>query len=370
MQNVLINTPNQLEVLKEAGVVDSGGAGVLLIFQGMLFALNEVQNDLSFVLNNKINSDYLMLHKNDDFGFCTEFIFKVTNHKFNYTKFYDYLTKAGESLVVVKEDDTIKVHIHLLKTDALLKYVKEYGNILSLKIENMAEQNKEVLQKSLKTPFAIVSIAQGDGIIDLFKTLGSDIVINGGQTMNTSTQEILSAFELLNTDNIIIFPNNKNIMLATEQAAKLYTKSKIHIIETVNVVECYFALSMLVKTETDVESVIKQLRKGYLGCDTLLTTQAIRDANVNSVICKKDAYIGLLNNKIVASSFDIFECITNSLKEIELDEKNIGVIFLGQKQKEETAQSIIGYLNEKFPYLEVGLLIGNQDVFDFIIGFI
>jgi DAK2 domain fusion protein YloV len=370
MKNALINTPNQLNVLKQAGVVDSGGAGILIIFQGMLLSINDVKSDTSFMFSNKINQDYLLQHKNDEFGYCTEFILKVTNPKFNYQQFYDYLLNAGESLVVAKNNNDIKVHIHILKTEDVMRYAKLQGTIVSLKIEDMQAQNKKVVLNSLKVPFGIVSIAQGDGLIDLFKSLGSDIVINGGQTMNTSTEEILSAFSLINADNIIVFPNNKNIYMAAKQASNIYDKANIIIMETNFVTQCYFALSMLVKTEKDVNQVVKRLKKSFEGSDTLLITQSVRDALVNDVQCIKDDYIGLLNNKIVNSSNNILECIKNSLKKLSYSDKSICVIFIGQKQNELIGEEIQEYINETYPDLEVGVLTGGQDVFDLIIGII
>lgn len=383
----LKDTPNKLDVLKEAGVVDSGGAGLLEIFKGMNAYINgEIINSVIDEHNNEVNTikiDENLFNVNSEmtYGYCTEFILQLLNKKcvpseVSVDEFIKYYESLGDSIVAFKEGDIIKVHVHTKVPSKVIEFAQKYGEFITFKMENMAIQNNEVNSKKKSKKISIkrknvgfVTVAQGDGIIEIFENMNVDVVLNGGQTMNTSCEEFIEAFKNINADNIIVLPNNKNIILAAEQAKSMYKNSNVYIIPTKSVAEGYFSLSMMIDNNIDVEKQIESMSDGI---DNLITgeiTKSIRDCVLNNIEIKKDDYISIINHKIVATSCDSKDALFNLINNVDdLQDKEIVVIFVGAKGSMEVVEEIKEYIESKNSLVDIGIIDGKQDIYDYILG--
>jgi len=388
MKISLEETPEKLDVLKEAGVVDSGGAGLLSIFEGMLNYLED-RSDLTSIKEvnnhdvNSINFDPSLFNENSEltYGYCTEFILQLLNSKCDVSKvdineFISYYSTLGDSIVAIKNDSIIKIHVHTKTPAKVIDFAQKYGEFITFKMENMSIQNNEVKarkkivkKKKIHKKTAFVVVGQGDGIIDLFYSLNADVVLNGGQTMNTSCEEFISAFDTLDAENIIVLPNNKNIVLAANQAKELYKKANVYIIPTKSIAEGYFALSSMINPNEDISYQLEAMG-GELGQDlTGYITYSTRESNLNGIHCDKNDYIGILNGNIVSSSKDEDEAFLSLINKIEgLDDKEIIVIFVGQHGSKEKANKIGEYIKSKNSFVDIGIIDGKQDIYDYIIG--
>lgn len=259
----LDNTPELLDVLKEAGVVDSGGAGIFYIMEGFLKAFEgeDVINETHDAPLTQKQIDFSLFNENSvmDFGYCTEFLLQLTSNKINVNQFsLDEFKKQisvfGNSIVAVKTGTIVKIHIHTLNPGQVLEFAQKYGEFLTLKIENMTLQHNEKIEKEtqqvfkankVRKKFAVVAVANGQGLIDTFKELGSDIVIDGGQGRNPSVEVFIKAFDAVNADTIFVLPNNNNILMAANEAKKKYTSSDVRVIPSSSLGEGYSVLSCL-----------------------------------------------------------------------------------------------------------------------------
>lgn len=384
----LEETPEKLAVLKEAGVVDSGGAGLVTIFEGFLKFLGgeildtEIEStghgtsQVKPVSKEIFNADSVMT-----FGYCTEFILQLLNSKcnpaeFDIDEFVKFLESiGGNSIVALKDEDIVKIHVHTFEPWRVFQKAQQYGELVTLKAENMDIQNaqteaeKKAKKQKEHKAIAYVAVCQGEGIINLYKDLGCDVVVNGGQTMNTSTEEFVEAFKTLNADNIIVFPNNKNIVMAAEQARDIYKDAKIHVIKTGSVAQGYFAFSMMDVDETDVDAQLENIMAGIENVTTVSTTRSIRDTSVNGVVCKENEPISIVNHTLVASDSSAVNSTMKAIATVEdIEEKEVIVIFKGQGVSEEVAQELQDAIGAKYPCAEVGVIDGQQDVYDFILG--
>ncbi|MBQ8426210.1 MAG: DAK2 domain-containing protein, partial [Clostridia bacterium] len=299
MKVSLDNTPNLLAVLKEAGVIDSGGAGLLYIGEGMKkavegteIAITEDQgagdDDLDF---SKFTEDSEMV-----FGYCTEFLLQLQNSKVNAKEFeiqpiIDYLNTIGDSIVAFKTGTVVKVHVHTLTPYKALEYCQQFGEFLKIKIENMTLQHNETSEKTEpikpkkkkfnRTKFGLVTVATGNGLINTFTEFGADVVIDGGQGKNPSIERFIEAFDDANADNIFVLPNNSNIIMAAKQARDLYKGSNIFVIETKNFGQAYSILSMLDYSADDAETIAENMKSDMANVVTGMITGSIRDANID-----------------------------------------------------------------------------------------
>ena len=384
----LEETPEKLAVLKEAGVVDSGGAGLIAIFEGFLKFLGGEITDIEVDSTGHgasqvkpVSKDIFNADSEMKFGYCTEFIIQLMNAKcnpaeFDLQEFIKFLESiGGNSIVALKDEDIVKVHVHTLTPWVVFKKAQEYGEFVSMKAENMDIQNaqteaeKKAKKRAEHKAIAYVAVCQGEGITNLYKELGCDIVINGGQTMNTSTEEFVEAFKQLNADNIVVFPNNKNIIMAAEQARDIYKDAKIHVVGTGSVAQGYFAFSMMDVEETDIDAQLENINAGIENVITVSTTRSIRDTSVNGIICKENEPISIVDHTLAASDPSLVESTMKAIATIEdMDDKEVVVIFKGQTVDEETTNQLQSAINAKYPGAEVGVIDGQQDVYDFILG--
>jgi len=383
MEKSLDNTPDLLKVLKDAGVIDSGGAGLVLIYKGMLKYLNNEivkRNDIKVIKASSYTSKEIPLFDENselEFGYCTEFILQLQTKKvdpinFDVNPFIKFLESVGDSIVCFKDDTKVKVHIHTFNPGIVLNEAQKYGEFISLKIENMSLQHEEKIQKEkAKKNIVTIAVANGSGIINEFKSFGIDVIINGGDKFNTSSEEFIMAIKANPADNYIIFPNNKNIILAAKQAKEILGMDNIYIIETKSIVECYFGIQMTALDDPDIsiDEHLENINEGISGVDTLLITRAIRKSFVDGIEINGGDYMAILNGKIIKTSLDRDSLIIEALKMVDnMDEKVILSIFSGKNVSEDENNKLIELINNVYDSIECGIIDGKQEIYDFIIG--
>ncbi len=376
MKKSLRNTPELLPVLKEAGVVDSGGAGLICIFEGMQLALaNEwIEEDAAPIAS----YDASILTDFDpesllEFGYCTEFILQLQPAKvdlaaLNINDVIAHLSTLGNSIVAVQEQSLIKVHIHSFEPEKILAYARTLGEFLTIKIENMSVQHNEtVAPKKDPLKYAIVATAAGQGLIEYFQQIGANAVIDGGQTNNPSAQDFIAAFDTLDAEHIIVLPNDSNIIMAAKQAAEIYSKTDVRIIETKSIAEGYSALSMMDLSYDTVEDVIDEMSCYLSDVTTGYVTTATRDAVIDGVSIIKDHYIGLTPKHIYCDGTDKVDVATELFALLpDMSDKQVLTVFTGRDVTDEQLERLTSTVSQHFPMLEVGVINGQQDVYSFI----
>lgn len=382
MEISLANTPNLLPVLKEAGVVDSGGAGLLCFMKGIYASLiNEEIEDVPDLAEMSHTASSADIDFGPDtvleYGYCTEFILQLMNYKTDLEKFdLDSFTKPleemGDSIVAVHNGGIVKIHIHTFAPEKVLEYGRRLGEFVSVKIENMSIQHSEVqaeAPKKEKLKYAVVAVASGDGIVDYFYSIGANAVIDGGQTNNPSVNAFLEAFQKFDAEHIIVLPNNSNIILTANQAAEMFKTSDVRVIPTKSVVEGYSALSMMNPWCDTVEEFIENMTSGLGNVTSASVTIAVRDAVLEGVEVKKDEFIGLCGKTLlskgdsrVSTAFELIKSITDTTP------KEVIIIFYGQNVSDSEVAELEGMLNEAYPLADVGFVNGKQSVYDFIIS--
>ena len=389
----LANTINLLPVLKEAGVIDSGGAGYVYIVKGMIKYLEGEEVDLSFLDATTASSgevsaspiDFSAFGPDDElqYGYCTEFILRLQNSKvdienFDINEVIDILNGddiKGDSIVALCDDSVVKVHVHTKDPGKVLDHMRKFGEFLTIKIENMALQHNEQIgegeleenRKKEHKKYAIVSVATGDGIKEQFTELGVDVIIDGGQSMNPSTEDFIKAFKSLDAENIIVFPNNKNIIMAAKQAATLYKGSNVVVINSTTIPQCYSALTMLDYSSDDLTIIVGNFKQAIDGVNSGEITTSIRKTTVNKVDINKGDYIGILDGKLLVSNKDKVTTFKELLYKVEdVDDKEVLIILCGKNVTEEEKESLSDMISTSFPYLEVGMIDGGQDVYDYL----
>jgi len=371
----LLRTPELLPVLAEVGVVDSGGKGLCIILEGFLSAMKgEViapSNDVSSYdsAQTKIEGG------EEEFGFCTEFILHLTPtgiKHFSEEDFKNELATIGNSIVCVQDDDLVKVHVHTLEPQTAIKMGKRRGRFMKLKIENMQEQHDNILEKEEEEvvaehkKYAIITVAPGKGIDAMFKELRADIVVGGGQTMNPSTEDFVSAIGKVNADHIIILPNNSNIVLAANQACQVCEDKDIHVLPTKTIPQGLSACIMF-NPEVDIEDNLAEMQEAIDHVKSGEVTYAIKDTTYEGLEIKKDEYMGIFGKAIVVSDPDMMAS-TKALLDKMLDEDSeLVTLIYGDTATLEQAEEIAEYIEDTSD-AEVEIHEGNQPVYSFIIG--
>ena len=372
----LLRTPELLPVLAEVGVVDSGGKGLCIILEGFLSAMKgEViapSNDASSYdsAQTKIEGG------EEEFGFCTEFILHLTPtgiKHFSEEDFKNELATIGNSIVCVQDDDLVKVHVHTLEPQTAIKMGKRRGRFMRLKIENMQEQHDNILEKEEEEEvvaehkkYAIITVAPGKGIDAMFKELRADIVVGGGQTMNPSTEDFVSAIGKVNADHIIILPNNSNIVLAANQACQVCEDKDIHVLPTKTIPQGLSACIMF-NPEVDIEDNLAEMQEAIDHVKSGEVTYAIKDTTYEGLEIKKDEYMGIFGKAIVVSDPDMMAS-TKALLDKMLDEDSeLVTLIYGDTATLEQAEEIAEYIEDTSD-AEVEIHEGNQPVYSFIIG--
>jgi uncharacterized protein len=370
----LANTPNLLPVLKEAGVVDAGGQGLYTILEGALRYLRGEGEQMQFRKPQIVSSGITaaprmpsMNVKEVPFGYCTEFLIK--GQKMDPDKLREKLRKHGESLIVVGDKSNVRVHVHTLDPGTVLRLVTPLGTIHQVSIRNMDEQHEDYLamqkQRLPAVDVAIIAVAPGDGISDVFKSLGA-FIVPGGQTMNPSTKELLQAVESVVSNKVIILPNNKNIILTASQVHSL-TKKHIKVLPTKTVPQGVAAL-LAFDYEADYETNTKTMEKARTSVRTVEITRAIRTTKIGDMKIRKNQAIGLLDTDLVAVSNTSVDVLNKVLADIDIEAADVVTIYFGEDVEKADAEKISGTIREKYPNLQIEVVKGGQPHYEYIIS--
>lgn len=382
MQISLDHTPELLPVLKDAGVVDSGGAGLLCIFQGMNDALCGRISEEELAPASTPTAPVVELDKFDEnstleFGYCTEFLLRLMRSKidletFNEQMIIDYLNQVGESVVAFREGSIVKVHVHTFTPGVILNEMQKYGEFLTIKIENMSLQHHQSVNqnnasfKKPQQPYGIVAVASGEGLINAFRELGTDEVIAGGQTMNPSTQDFLDAFSRINAQHILVFPNNSNIKMAADQAAELYDKADIRVMPSTTIGEGYYGVGSVDRSLNDIEEVVESVNEIMQSVSTGMVSTAIRDAEGDGVTVHTGNFVGYCGKKILSASDNRLEAAKALCERLDAASRDVLLVFFGQDVPEEEAEKLVAELTATYKNLEIMLNNGTQPVYDYI----
>lgn len=399
----LLRTPDLLPVLKEVGVVDSGGAGFCKIIDGFVKALQNkiVEKNMPEVLDvvdqaaNKLkttgNAQAKLEHK--EFGYCTEFILKLPEkdklngkREFNEGRFKSVLNAHGNSIVCVRDDDLVKVHIHTMFPGNILSFAQQYGEFIKIKSENMALQHSEILdevnkenkahetetkkveiKKEPKKEYAIISCCSGKGIQEMFKELGVSYIVSGGQTMNPSTEDFIKAIKEVNAKNIFILPNNSNIIMAAKQASEVSQDAKVVVIPSISIPQGMVA-TISFNPEANVKENTEEMTEALKNVKTGQVTFSIRDTKVDGVDVKKDDFMGILDKKIILSLPSKLEAAEKLLDKMVDDMSSLITVFVGEDVTSKEKEEFISYIEKKYPDLELDVKNGQQPVYSFILS--
>lgn len=381
MKKTLAQTPEMLAVLKEAGVVDSGGMGYVLLVEGMekcLYGEEIVSDKLDFSTINSVNQKENTFNSSSDFkiGYCMEFLLQLlkSRQSFHLENYIKSLQSLGDSLVCVQSEEIVKVHIHTIVPSKIIEESQKYGEFISFKLENMHIQHDEMMAEIATTKdvphkdLAIIAISNGTGIKELFDSFGCDVVIDGGKTMNTSAEEILTALNSVSADKILLFPNHENIVKAAEQAVKISNLDNVIIMPSKNVMECYYALAMDVTDSDNLSERIQSMQDACSAIKTFQVTQCVKSCVCNGVVCSKGEYVVLEGGDPIACVKEYSQIIeVLAGKEFCQEAENL-MVFTGLDVKDFDVCQYEQLLKNKFVGVDVSFVDGQQRIYDLIIG--
>lgn len=383
----LERTPDLLSVLKKVGVVDSGAAGLIKILEGFQSAVKGkmIEKETVSALEKEEQKMAGAKIENDEFGYCTEFILRLAKsedeHKKNFSeaRFTNWLNAHGNSLVVVRDEDLIKVHVHTLTPGNILNFAQQYGEFVKLKIENMTEQHTKLGEADLvnddkdkkieeeQKEYAIIAVAAGEGVVNMFKDLRVDYIVSGGQTMNPATEDFVNIVQNCNAKNIFILPNNSNIILAASQACDVCEHANVRVIPSKSIPQGLVAC-MMFNPEADADENYEQMCEALSNVTTGQVTFAIKDTVIDGVEIKKDEFMGMKNKEIICCVKDKFEA-AHKLLDSMLDEmSSIVTIIYGEDVSDEDANAFVEKITSEHEDLDIDVRKGGQPVYSFIIG--
>lgn len=382
----LNRTPELLPVLKEVGVVDSGGTGLLKILEGFEKAINGnvVEKNMATVTENATQMAASDL-EGEEFGYCTEFLLRIPEDPsscdkkpFVEKRFTNVLLAHGNSIVVVRDEDIVKVHVHTLIPGYLLNYAQQFGEFVKIKIENMSEQHTELVnqgkdpavqnvKKELKE-YAIIAVAAGKGVEDMFKEYRADYIVTGGQTMNPSTEDFVEAIKQVNAKKIFILPNNSNIVMAASQACEVCDEGvEARVIPSKTIPQGLTAC-MMFNPDDDFDTNTNEMTGALANVKTAQVTFAIKDTSIDGVEVKKDEFIGLAGKSIICSNPDKVVTTITTVESMIDDFSSIVTIIVGEGVLEEEVNAVVEAISSKHDDIEVEVRNGEQPVYSFIIG--
>ncbi len=374
MEDSLEHTPDLLPILKEANVVDSGGAGLLKIVQGFIAYIDGTPVTTNAVVV-ELARNAQSVFENEEFGYCTEFILRL---KENYLKGFDEnvlknkLAKEGESLVFVRDEDLIKVHIHTLHPGDALNLAQRYGEFVKIKVENMQEQHSELVKEGEVKPkekkaIGVIAVAAGEGVTNLMYELGVDCVISGGQTMNPSTSDFIEKIkELDHCEKIMIFPNNSNIMLAAKQAKDLVDYKEVEVIECKSIQACLSALARF-SPESDFNELVAEFNELCPSIKTASVTYAVKDSSIDGIELKEGDYMAMIGKSIVTNGTDLSEVCRLMLEKFLDEDSELLTLITGEDADEEITERIVEYV-ENNSDIEVDVIKGDVPVYYYLMG--
>lgn len=387
----LERTPDLLAVLKEVGVVDSGGQGLVYVYEGFLACLKGEglpertdEEAMSQLVQEEHHRSIQGFMNTEDiiYGYCTEYMVKfeenkLKNNAYDESVFRQELSQFGDSLLVISDDEVAKVHIHSEEPGDVLSFSQKYGSLIDIKIENMREQHLNLVGEDhnihsvqevekVKHPYAVVTVAMGSGIAELLKSVGASAVIEGGQTMNPSTEDIVKAIEEVGAERVLILPNNKNIVMAAEQAAAVMGIEAM-VVPTTSVPEGLAAI-LAFNPEADIIVNAHAMAEAASYVKTAQVTHAVRDTSIDGVDIKKDEFMGISAGKIVTTHASLEE-VTKSLLTTVIDEDaEIVTILYGEGISDEDVSALEAFVEDKFSHVEVEFYNGKQPLYPYIIS--
>ncbi len=387
----LDRTPELLPVLKKAGVVDSGAAGLIYVVDGMKRAADGEEAEPLSPIEEKAEELDLGAFGEDsvlEFGYCTELLLRLQNAKTDVSSFdvgiiTDYLKTVGDSIVTVKNGSIVKLHVHTVKPQKVLDFCQNFGEFLKVKIENMSLQHnntvtdgeknaggdeaKEKAPKKERKKYGIVAVASGDGLKETFRERGADVIVDGGQCMNPSAEDFISAFDEAAADTIFVFPNNGNVILTAKQAASLYTASDVRVIESRTIGAGYAALSMYDESSDDANGIEAELCEAMEGVITAEISHCVRDATIDEREIKKGDYIGFVGKDLLSVSKERFDTVIETIEKAGLSTHDFCILIRGKDAPAEEAEKIEKYVLENYRGKEFYPINGGQDVYDYIL---
>ena len=382
-KRTLEKTPDMLPVLKKAGVVDSGGAGLIYIAEGMLKGYNGEISEYSFkedAFDTKQDSVDIEAFTEEsilEFGYCTEVLLRLQTAKtdvdaFDVKVIKEYLATIGDSIVAFKTGSAVKIHVHTMTPDKVLSFCQKYGEFLKVKIENMSLQHNNlsedvpaatVVETSERKQYGVVAVASGDGIKELFSELGADIIVDGGQSMNPSAEAFMEAYRAVNAETVFVLPNNSNIVLAAKQAANMYTDSDIRVIETKSVGDGYAVLAMLSFDSDDADEIENSMIESIEGVVTAEISKSVRDA----CDVKAGEYIGFVGKDILTSNDTRLDAACSTFDKLNASDYEVCMIIRGEGVPEDEAEKFGAYITQNSPMTEIYHIDGKQGIYDYII---
>jgi hypothetical protein len=380
-------TPELLPVLKEVGVVDSGGKGLVVIYEAFLASLKgealPEREVASVAMDDLASAEHHQSHHQDymdtseiEFGYCTEFMVKfeddkLKDHPYDEEKFRAELSEMGDSLLVVSDEDYVRVHVHVEYPGEAMNLAQRFGSFMMIKVENMREQHSAIVnenqpkeQKKELSEYGIVAVSVGDGIAELLKSLGTTVVMQGGQTMNPSTKDIAEAIEKAHAKKVIVLPNNKNIIMAAEQAAEL-AECEVVVVPTKTIPQGMSAL-LAFNSEASIEENKAQMIEGAKAVKTGQITYAVRDTQIDGLTIENGHFMGLIDGKIKASNKDQFETIKALITELVDEDDEIFTLLQGEDATDELTAKVVDFLEDQFEDLEVEVHQGKQPIYSYI----
>ena len=387
-KTALAKTPDMLPVLKEVGVVDSGGQGLVFIYEGFLSALtgefiaSEEFQATPATMSEMINAEH---HKSvaghvatEDikFGYCTEIMVALKQgptyvKDFDYDEFRNYLNNLGDSLLVVNDDEIVKVHVHTEDPGLVMQEGLKYGSLVKVKVDNMRNQHEAQVEKEERQAkpveekeYAIIAVVAGDGLADIFKAQGVDYIISGGQTMNPSTEDFVKAVEELNARNIIILPNNKNILMAAQSAAEVIDQPAA-VVETKTIPQGLTSLLAFDESKS-IEENYERMSASLGDVVSGSVTTAVRDTTIDGLEIHENDNIGMVDGKIVVSNPDMMETLEETFAHMLDEDSEIVTIYVGEDGSEELANELAQALAEKYEDVEVEIHQGGQPVYPYL----
>ncbi|MFA6645085.1 MAG: DAK2 domain-containing protein [Bacilli bacterium] len=382
----LQRTPELLPILKEVGVVASGGFGLVTIFEGMERALlgDVVEKSQATVFEERLPQPEFKGEKSDDeFGYCTEFILRLgpddEKKPFVEKRFTGVLNSHGNSLVVVRDDDIVKVHVHTLEPGSILNYAQNFGEFVTLKIENMTEQHshldivpgedkkQEVVEKPLKE-YALIAVSAGEGLNQIFSDIGVDYIVSGGQTMNPSTEDFLTAIDKVHARNVYILPNNSNIVMTASQACDVVEGETIARVVPSKTIPQGIVAAMMFNPDLDPEENFKEMKAALKNVVSGSVTYAIKDTDIEGIHVTKGHYMGFRNKSIIVCLQNKIEALYELVKSMVDENSAILTVILGEDITESEESKLSESLFEQYPELEIDIKRGQQPVYSFLVG--
>ncbi|HGI1299522.1 TPA: DAK2 domain-containing protein [Streptococcus pyogenes] len=389
-KGALAKTPDLLPVLKEVGVVDSGGQGLVFIYEGFLSALNgdyvtsadfkATPANMSEMINAEHHKSVVGHVATEDitYGYCTEIMVALKQgptyvKEFNYDEFQGYLSGLGDSLLVVNDDEIVKVHVHTEDPGLVMQEGLKYGSLIKIKVDNMRNQHEAQVQKTdVKKnkaevkDFGLIAVVAGEGLSEIFKAQGVDYVISGGQTMNPSTEDIVKAIEAVNAKQVIILPNNKNIFMAAQSAAEV-VDIPAAVVATRTVPQGFTSL-LAFDPSKSLEDNVADMSTSLSDVVSGSVTLAVRDTTIDGLEIHENDFLGMVDGKIIVSNPDMEATLKAAFEKMIDEDSEIVTIFVGEEGDQDLAEELAGYLGETYEDVEVEIHQGDQPVYPYLMS--